>query len=470
MKDAAYLRNGTAPNEVHGRNLSQYRGTVASLPQPLHWAEQGDGEILFSRDGAPATSFERLGLTPDEQLRVMNKLLAHYRAHAIGCENHYLAAAAGVTSEGRLFIETNNMLHIKDKFYRGCAETPMLRKAQNARGSDDVKLPRVFLMSGIAEKLPGTGLKEKEPHHIGCPCGECRVNLRNATEGGTFIMLPVNDGSLPLTLKRAAHSSELKRGEAWEIPHEQMYPLPVYQTLPPESAKIVKDGYEYVTNTHTEALPPVTPLADITPNKDGAVTISMADFMRMRRAYEHQGLSLHALNDHPTLENINRVMLQLVKKAYEDHIDKISDTNNIDISVIIVKTNKGEFFPGVLVNGEKWLPNKPADMPVALANAMNHIGIAEVYMMNFNDRELREEMATAHDTKQGHRLKMPDPAALGRVIKNMKPSDTPHMHVLPVNDGTLKEAQLQALDVEFDIREEFGPGYSNPKHTLKTVH
>lgn len=440
----------------------------------LQWHKRPDGEIKFSKGGGPDVSLGELKLNEQEELQVINQLLIHYRRGAIGCENKYYAASAGITTEGRLFIETNNMLHIRDKYYRGCAETPMLRQCQNTLKTTDVDFSAIYLMAAVADKQPDGSLKERQLGHVACPCGECRANLREHTRHAKFVMVPSNDGTTPLTLNKTADTSEeLGQNQAWEISHEKMYPLPAHRTLDTKYNATIKAGYQYIIDKSTSALPPETFLSDITvPDHDETMTISVAMFKKLKKAYEHQDMSFAALNDHPTLENINRVMLQLMKKAYAVHAEDIPDDKNLEINVIILKTNKGEFFPGILVNGELWLPNKQQEASAALSNAYNRIGIAEIYMMTFNDRQLRGEISAWNGggPKEGHSLKMPDPAILGRLIKNLKKTDNPSITVLPVNNGAVPETELRKMQVELNVREGFGPGYTNPKITNDRVH
>jgi|GEM_PF-3607434 len=461
------MTNPTGDHIHNDQNGFPHFGMINARGKSVVWREKAGGEIVFAQDSGLEIPLGELKLPEDQKLAVVNSLLAHYRSHAIGCENKYYAAAAGITKEGNLFLETNNMIHIQDKFYRGCAETPLLRKAQGAQGKTDVNFDEVYLMSGIAEKKSDK-MKDKQPGHVACMCGECRANLCGHTKTARFIMVPTNDGNADLTINKTATApSELGVGEAWEISHATMYPLSEHKTLGKEHNHIVREGYYHIIDERAKARPLQTQFSTIPDSvTEGNITLSVADYRKLKSAYEDQDFSLQALNDNPTLENINRAMVRFTKKAYAAHADKIDDKKNIDINVIILKTNKGEFFPGVLVNGELWLPNKPAEMPVALANAYNQIGIAEIYMMNFNDQQIRGELsAWTGGSQEGHSMKMPGPAALGRLIKNLKESDDPVMTILPVNDGKPSEAELKDMKIDINVRDAFGPGYTNPKRT-----
>ena len=114
-------------------------------------------------------------------------------------------------------------------------------------------------------------------------------------------------------------------------------------------------------------------------------------------------------------------------------------------------------------------------MATALSNAYNERGIKEAYMMTFNNHQLQEERQQTYEARQQadeapsalHHMKMPDPAALGRLIKNMLSSDTPLLRVIPINNGALDDEQVKQLsDPPLDVRKAFGPGFDAPKQTL----
>jgi hypothetical protein len=119
-------------------------------------------------------------------------------------------------------------------------------------------------------------------------------------------------------------------------------------------------------------------------------------------------------------------LVQLVKQAYAKHKSAKGLDFNIEITAVLVKTNKGEFYPSVLVNGDLWLPSKPPEIPTALSNAYNQVGISEVYTMTFDNFELQNERTDAA-AGEGvkHRVKMPDPAGLGRLLKNAEKGKSP---------------------------------------------
>jgi len=152
-------------------------------------------------------------------------------------------------------------------------------------------------------------------------------------------------------------------------------------------------------------------------------------------------------------------MLQLMKDAYAAHAGKVSADKNLDISVVLLKNHKGQFFAATLADGKDWLPAKPPAAPTALNNAFNQKGFSEVYVMTFNDRQLREEAGAGVP----HRMKMPNPATLNRIIKNLNAADNPPITVLPVNDGALSADTLRELAVVHSTRAAFGPNFINPK-------
>lgn len=451
-----------------------HKGDVLVGDEMLRWRESAGGEILFERrqHGKKLSfSVSELGLDEHSELQLTRKLLMHYRPHAIPDRNGYYAASIGITDDGKMMVDVNNELNIKHPFAgRGCSETGMLRTTQKDQNTPDVQFRKVYLMSGMATKLPDGSLLDKFPGHVSCLCGECRQNLRAHTRNATFMMVPTGDTPAELTINSVANApSDLKPGEAWEIAYDKMYPLPEQKLSGADSQQAVRNGYIFVTDTSQP--PPalkvgLPPIQDIM-NDDGTVTISMTDYRRMRRAYESADLAIDGLRDHPTIENINRALMQIIKKAYNQHEYKMVNGRNLEINVVLVKTNSGDFFPGITVNGEMWLPNKPPELPGALANAYNDSGISHIYMMTFNDRQICDEMAQWHQgVPEGHSCKMPDPAALGRVIKNLLPTDNPSVTVFPPNDTGLSEEKLMQLSHTINVRESFGPDFANPKRTI----
>jgi len=61
---------------------------------------------------------------------------------------------------------------------------------------------------------------------------------------------------------------------------------------------------------------------------------------------------------------------------------------------------------------------------------------------------------------------MPDPAGIGRLLKNLDAEDKPEICVMGVNDGRLTAKQLIENSISFDARSAFGPDFSNPKRAL----
>lgn len=466
-------------NFLHKETKFPHDGVIFYNGITVNWQEKSGGEIAFRIQGKNAfdrltTTVTRLAKATNQdtqsadalkaiELKIVNQLLAHYRPHAMPDRNGYYAASAGVTRRGRLYVRVNNELHNKHSFAgRGCAETSMLRTCQEDRAKEDVQFQALYLMSGMAERQVGGRLKEKKPGHVSCLCGECRQNLRAHTVAARFIMVPTNDGTMELSLNREAkRPSALQPTEAWEIPYEVMYPLPEYKEMEHEKFDVVRQGYAYVTDTKKKVLPLDTGLPEVP--ADGVVTLTPEVYEKLKSQYESADFSIEALNEHPTWSNINRTMLQLIKKAYAQHPDR-SATHNLEITAVLVKYNTGKFYPSIMVNGELWLPSKPPELPIALANAYNQKGISDVYMMPFDDHQIQREIhAIDHGYAGGHKLKMPDPAGLGRLIKNMNTNDNPQLHVVAPNDGKLGDNALAGMSESFSIREMFGPDFSNPK-------
>jgi hypothetical protein len=241
-----------------------------------------------------------------------------------------------------------------------------------------------------------------------------------------------------------------------------MYPLPEYVPLNESSKAVTRAGYHYITQASVKALPLNTNLTEALENAtiDGDNVIlprAIRDVLLRRESLVTQ--SLPQLEGDPGLKNINRAMLQLLKEAHAAHASEISDSKNAEITVVLVKNKKGQFFSATLVDGKDWLAAKPPASPTALNNAYNQKGFDEVYVMTFNDKQLREEMAA----DVPHQLKMPDPAALNRIMKNLGPEDNPTIRIIPINDGTLTQDDLEALSITHEVREAFGPNYVNPK-------
>jgi cytidine deaminase len=450
-----------------------HHGTFAIGDSVVMWKEKEGGEIILKEESEPhfhrfsdfAESLQKQEGHEDAtiKLEAINKLLAYYRPHALPDENGYYAASAGVYRDGRLFIAVNNEVVIKHAFAgRGCAETTMLRKCQEATGDATAQLKAVYLMSGRATKMPSGALREERQGNWSCLCGECRQNLRAHTENAEFIMLPTNDGTKRLKLADAPDTSTLKPFQAWRIPHAQLYPIPSHRPLKHDLAQRVWDGYETITRAE-KAVPALSlnlpeNIADVTAEQ----------YALLRRQLEYVDTTIPGLNHVPTLSNINRALVQLIKQAYRKHEDARGNMPNIEITAVLIKTEQGEFYPSILVNGDLWLPSKPPEMPTALSNAYNQMGIGDVYMMTFDNYQLQNDrMDTASGEEVSPRVKMPDPAGLGRLLKNMKQNQNATLRVIPINDGTLSEALLCRIsEPVLDIRQAFGPNFTNPKRTV----
>jgi len=455
-----------------------HHGTFVFGDMSIAWKEKEGGEIILK--GIEEKEFHRFSdflanikkngsfeanAAHDMELSVINKLLAYYRPHALPDENGYYAASAGVDSDGRLFTAVNNEVVIKHAFAgRGCAETTMLRKCQEVGGNANVELNKVYLMSGRATKLPSGALKEENAGSVSCLCGECRQNLRAHTKNADFIMLPTNDGSKNLKLAEAESPSGLKPFNAWKIPHKQLYPLPEYRELDSTLSRHVWDGYEAITSDKV-AIPE---LSTGLPEDFSKLTPEL--YAKLRNAYERADTAIPALADNTSLCNINRALVQLVKQAYSKHKKSNGVDFKIEITAVLIKTDKGEYYPSVLVNGDLWLPSKPPEIPTALSNAYNQVGISEVSTMTFNNHQLQNERT---DAAQGegvkHRVKMPDPAGLGRLLKNAGKGPPPSLHVVPINNGTLSEELVRAIsEPPMDVSKAFGPGYASNKQQISS--
>lgn len=447
------------------------QGEIVLRGKTLAW-KTIDHEVKFIHpDSNQTLSYGELSsqfkLTEADERALMNQLLAHYRPYGFPDGGNYYTASAGITDTGQLFVEVTNQKYIVESFAgRGCAETRMLAKAQDALGTTDpekLQFKAVYLMASKGKKL-ADGSIENVPKHqpIGCLCGECRVNLRKHTKNAKFVMMTANDGTVELSVNRTNLAPAIGENAAWEFGHNTMYPLPEYVDLPESSQPIAQLGYDYITQASVQALALKNYLTDALENaqEDGDNVIipkPIRDILLKRQAFVTQ--SLPQLEGNPGLENINRAMLQLMKEAHAEHAKKISDSNNAEITVVLVKNKKGQFFSATLVDGKDWLPAKPPSSPTALSNAYNQKGFDEVYVMTFNDKQLREE----RQAKAQHALKMPDPAALNRITKNLEPQDNPTIRIIAVNDGTLTQETLEAMSVSHKVREAFGPDYINPK-------
>ena len=206
--------------------------------------------------------------------------------------------------------------------------------------------------------------------------------------------------------------------------------------------------------------------------KGNTGTITRAHYVALVNAIENPVMGISVLHKWPEfeLENINRSLLHMVKDAYDAHKNNVPPGKNLKITAIIVKSNERlpKFYPTPFVEGEDWLPSKPNRFAVALSNAANRVGISDVYVMNVDVNKL----ITLKQQTQGianvhYEEAMPDPAEIGRLLKNMRPDDQTNIHFIPLNDGLLKEAELKEIMLgPRDVRKDLGPGFDSPKKMI----
>jgi cytidine deaminase len=482
------------PPSPDNQRIDLHEGTIDYKNKKIFWKENGaSGAIEFNlnlkKKGNPLLSLVEAAnaLEGDSsevaqktvQLNLVNKLLAHFRPHANPDNNKYYAAAAGVDKLGQLYIAVNNEHAIKQAFEgRGCAETLMLGRYQqknhlNQDRSEQAEFKSLYLMSGKvkSDAYRGAGeLTDDHPGAIACLCGECRRNMRPHMDngvGGRFIMVPTNDGKVELTINSTAKTiGDLKVGEAWELTPEMMYPLPKTKPYAPETTGIVLAGYQRFQSN--EAMPPLKNGFNNVKVSKGYTRITKAHLAALVDVYENSAPDVSALRLWPKLEleNVNRTLLQRIKLAYDEHKENVPPEKNLQVTAIIVKSNENppKFYPSIFVEGEDWLPSKPNRYAVALSNANNRRGVSDIYAMQFDLNKLRTLEQQARDGEAIYHEAMPDPAELGRVLKNMKKDDQTKIHIIPVNNGTLNEEALKKIMlVPIKVREDFGPGYDHPK-------
>ena len=485
------------PESLIDKPIDLHKGTITYKGRDIFWQENGNtGAIEFNlkpkKRNNPLVSLvdAAKGLEDDQgevaqkttQLNLVNKLLAHFRPHANPDPNKYYAAAAGVDVLGQLYVAVNNEHAIKQPFEgRGCAETVMLGRYQQKNRTSDVEFESLYLMSGKVKsdiyRKKGL-LKDDNEGSIACLCGECRRNMRPHMDngiGGRFIMVPTNDGSAELTINSKAETvGEVRSGQAWEMTPEMMYPLPKTKPCVPEATGIVLAGYQRIQST--EAMPPLKNGFDNIKFSKGYVRIGKVHFAALVKAHESAGPNIPALEAWPKfeLENVNRTLLQRVKLAYDEHKGKVLPEKNLQITVMVVKSTEKppKFYPTTFVEGPDWLASKPNRFAVALSNANNRRGVSDIYVMQFDLNKLRklEQRASEGGADVVHDEAMPDPAELGRVLKNMKKDDQTKIHIIPVNNGMLNEANLRMIMLDpIDVRLDFGPGYDHPKKSLATA-
>jgi cytidine deaminase len=460
---------GHTPSPSSAQDLG---GSIALGKRVFMWQRCASGEILLGEK--KDKRFQHMGayaLSSHDELMLASHVLGVCRPFALPDANGYYAASAVVARGGHMFVGVNNEAHIKDPYAgRGCGETSALRHAQEALHDRHVALDAVYLMSGVAKLDEKGALVDKEPGHVGCLCGECRDNLRDHCSKSTrFIMLPTGGlGETPLLNARAKQSRELAAGEAWQIAFDQMYPLPELVTVTAEGlSEALHLGYLYITD-HTQPTRALqTPL---TRQIAAGTPLTPEQMDALARAYSQADLSVPALQEEPSLANINRALLQHIRQTYAQHAHQVDASKPITITAVLLKGNDGKFYAGVSAVGEGWLPSKPPAFVNALSNAGNRSGFSEVYMMTFDSRQLLGDMSSACDRRDQHLVRMPTPGPLGRLIKNLESGDNPHITIIPVNDGTLTDDALQAISQRISVREAFGPGFSNPKKMIQGVH
>jgi cytidine deaminase len=370
-----------------------------------------------------------------------------------------------VTQDGHLFMALNNEVHIKDGFSgRGCAETSVLRRAQDGLHREDVQFKSVYLLSGMGKKQGDGKVVDVQPGHVACLCGECRENMRSHTSRDTrYIMLPVTDGTVAMTLPQG-QDSDVREGQPRLISYDSMYPLPLQvRKTSQELADVVRKGYLFITDG-TDKMPFVqTKMPAFMTDGSGHVRMHASVLQELMRAYQRVDFSSPALEQNSSPSNINRAMVRLVKQAYAEHAKHIPEGKNLKITVVMLKADDGKCYPGVNVEGPGWLPSKPQVFATALNNAANHIGFTEAYMMTFDSQQILGEMSAANAGVHEHQFAVPTPAGLGRLIKNLHGGDNPTITLLPVNDGALSDDDISKFGQNFNIREAFGPGFSHPK-------
>ena len=431
-------------------------GNVTLAARQISWRVNASGEVSFSEAGKNQQQrFGELKLTQQDELALMNTLLNQSRPNAMPNGSQYYAASAVVSDDGHLFLSYNNELNNKDEYNgRGCAETAALGQAQRTLRRADVKLKAVYLMSGQAERLANGALKDKQKGHVACLCGECRDNLRSHTDGDTqFIMMPAGGQQIVRLNSHAASAAELEAGEGWLISHAQMYPVKEHVENTAEGiADVVRKGALFTMNTGARAPLINAKLPAFMSDGTGYVRVEKSVLQELLRAYQSVDMSVPALKMNGTLSNINRAMLQLVKRAYAEHAGHVPEGKNLKITAVMMKTDNGEFYPGVSVEGSGWLPVKPQLFASTIGQAGNPIGFTEVYMMTFDSNQLNQEMGLAGAKEGGvnvHQLATPNAASLGRLIKNLNGAENPTITVMPINDGQLGDAELERSSAHF---------------------
>lgn len=448
-----------------------YSGRLDFEGASYAWRQSSRGEVVLQRILAGHDAvFKPIGdfhFSKKDELAVINGILSDCRQRAMPDDNGYFAAAAAITRDGHLFVSANNEVHIKDPYTgRGCAETSALRKSQDGTHDRGVKLDALYLMSGRAKSKKDGQLEDKNIGHVACLCGECRENVREHVDEKTrMVMIPTNDRSADLSINNsAAYIGDLKPNEAWRVPYETMYPLPKDLLIAKSQiADIVRKGALMVMNAdaHAPALDASMPALRL----DGAnhVRLERSVVEQLMKAYQRVDMRVPALEMNGGIENVNKAMLRMIKDAYNEHAAHVPKGKNIKITAVLLKTDEGKFYPGICVEGDGWLPSKPQIFANALANAKNHVGLSDAYMMTFDSDQLTQEMQDANHGTQAHRMPMASPAGLGRLIKNMKNNDNPQLTVIPINDGSLSAEMLREYSSQFYVRDAFGPEFTNPK-------
>lgn len=461
-----------------------HEGDFILQGKAVYWREKAGGEIVFRFDRkSPYLVLDRMldEIAPKDaagrelvKINTVNKILAHYRPHAMPDENGYYAASGMVVrpnpeEAGTLYVSTNNERQIKDPYTgRGCAETGALGKCQKAMDDPQVPIAEVYLMSGRAKKMRDGSFTDTEPGHVSCLCGECRQNVREHTEHAVFYMLPSNDGSLELTINDGPQCPT-SGDQAWRITPKMLYPLPYYRPLDASYTPFIMAGYDYITDPSAPSLRLKTWIDDVPMDAQGMKQFTLEQQKKLIDEYSIPSMREKPLEEHPTLENMNRTMLGLMKEAYNVH-GGARGQKHFEITTVLVQTKSGRIAASVLVNGELWLPSKPNVYVGALTNVLNLRDVEHVYTMTFDkDVMRREQIASDAHEEVRHAVKMPDPAALGRILKNAQGIE-PTLLALPLNDGSLHEEPLRAMaDPAINVRKDFGPDFCHPKRDKEAL-
>lgn len=164
-------------------------------------------------------------LTENEQLALFNMILGQYRKYSLDSDKFKAAAIAVVqnpdpdappSKRHLLFIGVNTERAAK-AYFKDCAEQNTINTAVNSvaqhqgnrHGEENLKpalIKEMWVMAG-SKKVP-----------IACPCGKCTDALAIAMEpGGKVVVLPANNGDMPLTYDTTSTTLEQIRPKtAWK--------------------------------------------------------------------------------------------------------------------------------------------------------------------------------------------------------------------------------------------------------------